>query len=43
MKANYWTKFWKNYATNIKDEDPQTQVLRTMNRKPISQNNGKGE
>lgn len=35
-KTHYWTKFWEDYGRAVADEDEQTQVLRTLNRKPIS-------
>ncbi len=35
MKKDYWTNFWINYSKKTKDKDPQTQVLRTFNKKPI--------
>lgn len=36
MKDNYWVDFWKNYTANNKENDEQSQVLRTLNKKPIS-------
>jgi ubiquinone/menaquinone biosynthesis C-methylase UbiE len=35
-KQEYWTQFWKTYGMENTDSDEQTQVLRTLNRKPIS-------
>ncbi len=35
MKKLYWTKFWKEYGSESSGKDPQTQVLRTLNKQPI--------
>lgn len=35
MKKNYWTEFWNDYAKKAKDKDVQSQVLRTLSKKPI--------
>ena len=32
----YWTEYWKLHGTQSKDLDRQTQVLRTLNKQPIS-------
>ena len=34
---NYWIDFWKEYAINATGMDEQSQVLRTLHRKPISE------
>jgi SAM-dependent methyltransferase len=36
MNSNYWIDFWINYALESKDMDSQSQVLRTLNKQPIS-------
>lgn len=36
MNSNYWVDFWKNYTSDISNKDEQSQVLRTYNKKPIS-------
>lgn len=36
MNDNYWVKFWRDYGAKVKNEDEQTQVLRTNNKKPVS-------
>ena len=33
---NYWTDFWGNYGKATAGKDEQTQVLRTLNKQPIS-------
>ncbi len=35
MNKNYWVNFWNEYSQELKNKDPQTQVLRTFNKKPI--------
>ena len=35
MKKEYWTEFWKKHGRETLGQDPQTQVLRTLNKKPI--------
>lgn len=35
---NYWIDFWKEYSTDIDEKDKQSQVLRTLNKKPIAKN-----
>ena len=35
MSSDYWVQFWKDHGQRTRSEDPQTQVLRTLNRKPI--------
>ena len=35
--SNYWIDFWQNYAVSSLDKDEQSQVLRTSNKKPISE------
>ena len=37
MDSNYWVNFWKTYTSDLKNKDEQTQVLRTLNKLPISQ------
>jgi ubiquinone/menaquinone biosynthesis C-methylase UbiE len=37
MKSKYWIEFWKDYTENISDGNEQTQVLRTKDKKPITQ------
>jgi 2-polyprenyl-3-methyl-5-hydroxy-6-metoxy-1,4-benzoquinol methylase len=37
MKDDYWLDFWRNYASTSADKDPQSQVLRTCNKEPISE------
>ena len=34
---NYWIDYWKSYGIESKSKDVQTRVLRTLNKKPISQ------
>ena len=36
-KDNYWIDFWTDYTANLKETDEQSQVLRTQNKKPISE------
>jgi len=33
----HWSNFWINYGKDIDNLDPQTQVLRTRNKQPISE------
>ncbi|MDZ7795671.1 MAG: hypothetical protein U5N56_00885 [Candidatus Marinimicrobia bacterium] len=35
---DYWINFWKEHSKNSKNKDSQTQVLRTLNKKPIDKN-----
>lgn len=37
MEKDYWINFWKTFTDNFSDKDAQTQVLRTLNKKPISE------
>jgi len=37
MDNNYWINFWKDYTINVSGEDEQSQVLRTLNKQPISE------
>ena len=37
MDHKYWIDFWKEYTTNILHKDQHSQVLRTFNKKPISE------
>jgi len=34
-KDTYWVDFWNRYAKNSKEKDSHSQVLRTLNKKPI--------
>ena len=34
---DYWTEYWKLHGEKSKDLDQHTQVLRTLNKKPITQ------
>jgi ubiquinone/menaquinone biosynthesis C-methylase UbiE len=34
-KDTYWVDFWNKYAKNSKEKDSHSQVLRTLNKKPI--------
>jgi len=36
MDTKYWIDFWKNYGVASNSRDPQTQVLRTLHKNPIS-------
>jgi ubiquinone/menaquinone biosynthesis C-methylase UbiE len=36
QKLNYWAEFWKDYAKGAIEKDEQIQVLRTLNKEPIS-------
>jgi SAM-dependent methyltransferase len=36
-KSDYWIDFWKNYGKESKEDDPQKQVLRTINQDSISE------
>ena len=36
MDNNYWVDFWKNYTTDVLEKDEQSQVLRTFDKKPIT-------
>lgn len=36
MKKDYWITFWKEYGEKYNDKDAHSQVLRTLNKKPIS-------
>ena len=36
MDNNYWIDFWKSYTTSAIGKDEQSQVLRTLNKVPIS-------
>lgn len=36
MNDNHWVDFWKDYAIGSKGKDEQSQVLRTFNKKPIT-------
>lgn len=33
---DYWVDFWNKYTKNYNEQDEQSQVLRTLNKKPIS-------
>lgn len=35
MTTKYWEKFWVEYGRSAPSDDPQIQVLRTLNKKPI--------
>lgn len=35
---NYWNDFWKNHARSATTDHPQSQVLRTLDKKPIAEN-----
>lgn len=35
MKSNYWVDFWKDHGLKTAAENPQLQVLRTLDKKPI--------
>jgi len=35
--TKYWAEFWKEYGRGADNQDEQTQVLRTLNKQPISQ------
>lgn len=35
--SNYWVDFWKEYSADASNLDEQSQVLRTFNKKPISE------
>jgi 2-polyprenyl-3-methyl-5-hydroxy-6-metoxy-1,4-benzoquinol methylase len=37
MDKDYWVKFWNDYTASSNDKDSHTQVLRTLNRMPISE------
>jgi cyclopropane fatty-acyl-phospholipid synthase-like methyltransferase len=37
MNDNYWVEFWKNYANDVSEKDEQSQVLRTIDKKPITE------
>ncbi|MCP4440180.1 MAG: class I SAM-dependent methyltransferase [Aureispira sp.] len=37
MKNDYWVNFWQDYTTDITEKDEQSQVLRTFNKKPITE------
>jgi len=37
MDKNYWIDFWENYGRDSKGKDKQIQVLRTLNKNPISE------
>jgi cyclopropane fatty-acyl-phospholipid synthase-like methyltransferase len=37
MNSNYWVEFWERYTSTIDDKDEHSQVLRTLNKKPISE------
>lgn len=36
MDKDYWIHFWNEYAASSVNKDEQSQVLRTLNKKPIS-------
>lgn len=36
LANQFWTEFWRNEAAKSKNADPQTQVLRTLDKKPVS-------
>ena len=36
MDNNYWVDFWKGYTATVTEKDEQSQVLRTLNKQPIS-------
>lgn len=35
MSSDYWQRFWEEQAAKSTSEDPQVQVLRTLNKDPI--------
>ena len=35
-KKDYWIDFWNQYTKDAKDQDQHSQVLRTLNKKPIN-------
>ncbi len=37
MTDNYWVEFWKEYTSDLEGKDEQSQVLRTFNKEPISE------
>lgn len=37
MDKNYWVDFWEDYGHESKGKDKQVQVLRTLNKNPISE------
>lgn len=37
QKNEHWARFWSEYQTDLANNDEQSQVLRTRNRKPIDQ------
>ena len=39
MDKDYWIKFWKKHSKNLEEWDSQSQVLRTLNKKPIEKKN----
>ena len=38
MKRDYWTNYWLEHSKNINGKKPQSQVLRTFNKKDINEN-----
>lgn len=36
MTADYWTTFWRHHGSCSQTADPQSQVLRTLQRQPIA-------
>jgi tRNA/tmRNA/rRNA uracil-C5-methylase (TrmA/RlmC/RlmD family) len=34
--TDYWKSFWLNHAKENQDTEPQMQVLRTLNKQPVS-------
>lgn len=36
LADQFWTDFWRNEAAKSKNADPQSQVLRTLEKKPVS-------
>jgi ubiquinone/menaquinone biosynthesis C-methylase UbiE len=37
MTSDYWKSFWLSHAKNNQNSESQTQVLRTLNKRPVSQ------
>ena len=35
MKSDYWVEFWRDHGFRTAGENPQSQVLRTLDKKPI--------
>lgn len=41
MSEHYWTNFWVEHGESSSEQNPQSRVFRTLNKKPITEENWK--